>query len=165
MSTFEDFFSGNEIDWIDALPIYQQKAINALLEQGKSFDDAAIAWLTANGPTNTFPYGTQRSSGSIFFEKLVEEIEEFICGEDHYVEDRKKLLTGAEATKAYFIGTISYAIAPVVHTSAPLIAPPIALVLLIITKIGRNAWCNMRYEKRQNASASNLDTSEADSQK
>jgi len=162
MPALEDFFSGNETDWIDALPNYQRKTINALLEQGKSSEEVAVAWLSANGPTNTFPYGAQKSSGSIFFEKLVEEVEGFICSEDRYIEDRKKLLTGAEATKTYFISTISLAIAPVLHTSAALIAPAVALVLLTISKIGRNAWCAMRYEKKQNANSSISDASKAD---
>ncbi len=149
MATFEEIFTGNETEWIDALPVYQRNIINVLVAQGKLYDEVAIAWLSASGPANTFPFGTQGSS-EVFFEKLVEEIEEFLCGKDRYTEDRKKLLTGAEATKTVVISSISLAIAPVVHASAPYIAPVVALVLITVTKLGRNAWCAMRREQKRN---------------
>src|SRR2546430_17046531 len=112
MASFEELFSDNEAEWIDALPVYQRNIINALIAQGKSYDEIAIAWLSAGGPANTFPFGGQGSS-QIFYEKFLEEIEKFLCREDCYGEDRKKLMTGAEATKTLAISSISEAIAPV----------------------------------------------------
>ncbi len=146
MAAFEEIFAGDETEWIDALPAYQRNIINVLISQNKSYDEIAVAWLSASGPINTFPFGGTQGSSKVFFEKLVEEIEEFLCGKDRYIEDRKRLLTGAEATKTVVISSISLAIAPVVHASAPYIAPVVALVLITVTKLGRNAWCAMRRE-------------------
>ncbi len=149
MATFEEIFTGNETEWIDALPAYQRNIINALIAQGNSYDEVAIAWLSASGPANTFPFGAQRGS-EIFFEKLVEEIEKFLCGKDSYIEERKKLMTGAEATQAVAISLISSAISPVLHASAPYLAPVVTLVLITTAKLGRNAWCAMRQERKSN---------------
>src|SRR5690349_15767153 len=129
MATFEEIFTGNEAEWIDVLPVYQRNTINALIAQGKSYDEIAIAWLSASGPTNTFPFGAQRGS-QIFYEKLLEEIEKFLCREDCYSEDRKKLMTGAEVTKTLAISSISEAIAPVLHASTPYLAPVVSLALI-----------------------------------
>lgn len=148
MTKFEDFFDGSETEWMDTLPAYQRNTINTLAAQGKSYEEIATAWLSANGPANTFPFGTEKGH-TIFFEKLVDEIEKFLCGvEDHYSEDRKKLLTSGETTKTFFISIISQAIGSVLHTSIPFIAPVVALTLITVTKIGRNAWCSMRQEQK-----------------
>lgn len=149
MASFEELFSGNEAEWIDALPVYQRDIIKALLAQGRSYDEIAIAWLSAGGPTNTFPFGAQGGS-QIFYEKFLEEIEKFLCREDCYSEDRKKLMTDAEATKTLAISLISEAIAPVLHASTPYLAPVVTLALITATKLGRNAWCAMRQEQRNN---------------
>src|SRR6476646_3273682 len=126
MATLDDAIGGNETDWIGALPKYQQDIVNTLLSQGKTPEEIATAWLSAAGPANTFPFGTHRGT-TLFFEKLLDEVEAFICRDDRYAEDKKKLLTGAEATHAYIVGVISAAIGHTVGAAAPYIAPAIAL--------------------------------------
>ncbi len=78
MTTFEEILSGDEEEWIAALPAYHQKTISDLAAQGKSYDEIAADWLQVSGPSDTFPFGTQKGS-RIFFDNLVEEIEKFLC--------------------------------------------------------------------------------------
>lgn len=149
MATLEELLKGSETEWIDALPAYQREIIKSLISQGKTPEEAATAWLSASGPANTFTLGTVPGR-SLFYEKLLDEVEAFICREDKYQEERNKLLTDFKSTavQGYIIGAISVAIAPTVGAAAAFIAPAVAVILLTITRIGRNAWCAMRKEQR-----------------
>lgn len=51
--------------------------------------------------------------------------------------------------QSYIVGGLSIALPPVLGTSAPFLAPVIAIVLLTIGKIGLNAWLATRKEKRE----------------
>ena len=53
--------------------------------------------------------------------------------------------------QSYIVGGLSIALAPVLGTSAPFLAPVIAIVLLTIGKIGLNAWLATRKSKREQA--------------
>ncbi|MED4601595.1 hypothetical protein P9314_12870 [Paenibacillus validus] len=153
MNTLEDILK-KDTNWLDALPAYQNKSIHELLEQGKTYEEVAIIWLTANGSENTYPFGSQNTK-SLFFEKLMEEVEKFICREDTYAEEKKQLFTQFKAGDVYVITFISTAIAPIVGASASLIAPAIALILMTVLRMGLNAWCSLRQElKHENSGQS-----------
>jgi hypothetical protein len=149
MITLEEFIR-QDINWLDALPEYQRKSIQQLLDQGKTYEEAAVIWLSANGPSNTHPFGTQNTK-SIFFEKLLEEVESFFCRDDKYIEEKKQLLTQFKAGDVYVLTFISTVISPIVGASAPLISPAIALILMTILRMGLNAWCSLRREIKQNS--------------
>lgn len=110
----------------------------------------ANKWLTATIPTNV-PFGTQKSP-SIFYEKVLDEIEAFFTGDEKYKDSRLAILKESGVVQSYVVGGISIALAPVLGTSAPFLAPVIAIVLLTIGKIGLNAWLATRREKREKKS-------------
>lgn len=135
--------SADDPNWVASLPKYQQSIIDQFLQGGASPEEAAARWLSASGPANTFPFGAVRG-GSVFYEKLVEEVEAFLCGAERYNEDRKQFFAEFKAKHAYIVGGISAAIAPALGTAAPLIAPAVALTLLTVGRITLNAWCSSR---------------------
>lgn len=147
MSGLQDLFTA-DTNWLDALPSYQSKSIYQLIEQGKTYEEVAISWLTANGPSNTYPFGAQDTK-SLFYEKLMEEVESFICREDSYVEEKKKIMTQFKTGDVYIVTIISTIISPVVGASSVLIAPAIALILMTILRMGLNAWCSLRKDLKQ----------------
>lgn len=136
-----------DINWLDTLPSYQSKSIQQLIAQGKTYEEIAISWLSANGPANTYPFGSQNTK-SLFFEKLMEEVESFICREDKYSDEKKKLLAQFNAGNVYIITFISGVISQVVGASSAFIAPAIVLILMNILKIGVNAWCAIRIDDK-----------------
>lgn len=148
MNSLDALFHVDESAWIDSLPTYQRNIVTALLKEGNSPENVAVEWLSATGPANTFTFGTENTR-SVFYEKLVVEIEAFICGSEKYTEERDKLLNHVELGQVFAVSTLSAAIAPIVGAAAPLIVPPVALTLVIISQIGRNAWCAMRQEKKK----------------
>lgn len=133
--------------WIDSLPSYQKNRINQILSNGYSIKETASLWLSAS-PQNIAPFGTTKGE-HIFLEKIQDELEGLLCGDEKYDEYRKKLLGELNLSKGYAIGVISSAVAPVVGSSGTFIAPVIALLLVGMGKITINAWCECCKEKRK----------------
>ncbi len=151
MDAMDKLLVGSADDWIGALPEYQQRIVRTLLGQGKTPEEAAKAWLSASGSAQTAGLGG--GGVSPFFDKLLEEFDAFICRDDRYVEDKKKLTAQLHLGHLYAVGIISAAIAPAVGAAAPFIAPAIALMLITVTHMGKNAWCAMRTEQKSGKEA------------
>jgi len=149
MEDFEGLFQEKSSTWLEALPKFQKEIIDQLFSQGKSPEEVASAWLTATSG-DTYPFGVEKGQ-SLFLEKILKELEAFLCGDPKYMDDRSKLSKLPKEAHAYFVGIISTAIAPVVGSSGAVLAPAIAILLFGMGKITLNAWCSMRKEIRQNA--------------
>ena len=147
MNDISEIFNVDPNSWIDSLNTYQKNIISQLYAQTNDYEVVANKWLTATIPTNV-PFGTQKSP-SIFYEKVLDEIEAFFTGDEKYKDSRLAILKESGVVQSYVVGGISIALAPVLGTSAPFLAPVIAIVLLTIGKIGLNAWLATRREKRE----------------
>jgi hypothetical protein len=130
---------------ISILPVYQRKTIETLLQQGRSNEEIAEIWLEANGPSNTFPFGTENKKNA-FFEKLKIEVEDFICNEEKYIEERKQVIEKCRAGSLVGITSLTAFIAPIIGTAPSLILPVVVLILDTALKMGINAWCSLRRE-------------------
>lgn len=148
MDALDALLEGDPKAWIEALPGYQQTIIQEFLEQQGDPGAAAELWLQASGPSNTFPFGGKKPQ-EIFYAKLLTEVEDFLCGSDRYGKEREAFLSEFDAKHAYVVGGISTIVAPAVGSAAPIIAPAVALILLTLAKMGRNAWCGMRAELKE----------------
>ena len=145
MNDISEIFNVDPNSWIESLSTYQKNIINQLYSQTNDYEMVANTWLTATIPMNV-PFGTQKNP-SIFFEKVLDEIEAFLTGDEKYKDSRLAILKESGVVQSYVVGGISIALAPVLGTS---LAPVIAIVLLTIGKIGLNAWIATRREKREN---------------
>lgn len=148
MNNFEEIFQQDAQLWVSALPLHQQKTIAQMYAQLGDYEEVAKAWLSSSVPTNV-PFGTQKKT-SVFYENVLNEIEAFFTGDEKYKDSRLALLKESGVVQNYIVGGISIALAPVLGTSAPFLAPVIAIALLTIGKIGLNAWLATRKEKREN---------------
>lgn len=146
MNNIEDIFTEYPNSWLECLPKYQQKTINELYKQSGDYEKVAQAWLTASMPSNV-PFGTERNH-SIFYEKVLDEIEAFFSGDERYKDNRLAILKESGAAQNYIVGVISVALSPILGTSSAFLAPVIAIILVTIAKIGINAWLAARQEKR-----------------
>lgn len=147
MKTIEDIFTEYPDSWIQCLPQYQQKVIDELYSQLGDYDQVAKSWLNASMPMNV-PFGTEKGH-SIFYEKVLDEVEAFFSGDERYKENRLAILKESGAAQNFIVGSISVALAPILGTSSVFLAPIIAIILVTITKIGINAWLATRKEKRE----------------
>lgn len=146
MTTIEEIFTEYPDSWLKCLPNYQQNTINELYCQLGDYDQVAQVWLTASMSTNV-PFGTQKGH-SIFYEKILDEVEAFFSGDERYAENRLAILKESGAAQNYIVGIISVALAPILGTSAAFLAPIIAIIFVTIAKMGINAWLAARKEKR-----------------
>lgn len=146
MSELDPVVGGGD-GWIQTLPLYQRTSVEQLLGQGKSPEEVAQLWLSTPGFSNTSPYGSQRFA-AVFYDKLLEELEQLICDDPKYAEDRKRILQQAAAAKTVIVASIATVIAPHLGVSAVLIVPSIALILHVTSGMGTNAWCAARKELR-----------------
>lgn len=69
---------------------YQRNLINQLYEQTNDYEKVANQWLSATIPSN-IPFGTQKKP-SIFFEKVLDEIECIFSGDEKYKDNRLAIL-------------------------------------------------------------------------
>ena len=149
-TSLDHLFQGSPADWIDALEPYQRSLVHQLMEQGQNYEAAAVSWLTAS-TENTFRFGAEfrKEDRTLFRDKLVLEIEAFLCGDEKYKREREGLLGEKSAARVYVISAMSVAIAPHLGVTAAFLAPIVALTLASFGKITINAWCAMRQTQRQ----------------
>ena len=153
MVELDELLSPESGDWFDALTQYQRLTVDALLESGKTPEEAAGAWLTVGAGSNTAPFGGDGFK-TVFFEKFLSEIEAFVCSDDQrYVTERTTLLGDVPTNKAALASGIAGLIGHVIGASAQLLAPAVVLVLMGIAQIGRSAWCQARREMRSHNEA------------
>lgn len=147
MDQLDDLLKQDPDLWVGSLPKYQQEIVQVLLRDSGDPQEAATRWLSASGPANTFPFGSRKPE-AIFYDKLIQEVESFLCGGQAYAGEREEFLKRFDARQAYVVGAISAAVAPVVGSAAAIVAPAIALSLMAVGKMGLRAWCGMRAELR-----------------
>lgn len=146
MQSLEELFCVEPESWISALPNYQKDMVEKLYGEKGSYEETAKAWLSASLAT-TVPFGTEKGK-SVFFEKILDEIEAFFSGDEKYKDYQIAILQEKSVVQTYVVGAISVALAPVLGASSVFLAPVIAIVLVTITKMGINAWLAMRKERR-----------------
>lgn len=148
--SIEDLYQSSPVFLIDALEPYQQNLINDLLSvTDNDFAKAAELWLSAT-PSQTAWFGGSKSHSGVYLEKVVEEIEKFVCGtDDSYQNYRDKLSETTDASQKYIVGVLSTAIGANLGVAGAFIAPIIVLVIMSFGRISINAWCALRKEKRE----------------
>ena len=159
MSDYKDLFKDDPSLWIEVLPKYQKDIVLVLLSKSDDYEEVASIWLNAS-PQNTYPYGAQKTN-RIFLDKLLDEIEAFLCGDIKYKNDISKLLKESKVVHTFFVSVMSAAIAPSLGVSGAVLAPVIVIILTSVCKVTLNAWIEMRKESRnkQNKEGeSNLDS-------
>ncbi|CAD5938003.1 hypothetical protein NO976_01790 [Planktothrix agardhii] len=129
-------------DELEALPKYQQVRVSSTT----SYEDAAKQWLDAM-PENTFPFGAERAK-NVFLEKVQDEIEKFLCGDEKYADERKELLSSSELLQTTFVSAVSAAIASTIGAAATYVMPIVVLLFMTMGKITLNAWCQMRRDSK-----------------
>lgn len=141
---FFDFTADADLDdWLAALPEYQRSVVSQMLSTGEPIS-VAIAWISASGQTDTAPFGTVRLGPALFYKKLLEQVQELLCGSSsEYESERAQLVVGAKAGQAAVVTMISGTVAPAVGVSPVLLAPAVALTLFVVAKAGRETACEL----------------------
>lgn len=129
----EQLFQVDNEEWLKTLPKYQEIRIKQLVDSTNSYEEAAKQWLNAM-PENTFPFGAEQAR-NLFIEKVRDEMEKFLSGDEKYADEHKQLLASSEVLQKTLVSSVSAAIAPVIGTAAAYIMPVVVLVFMTMTKI------------------------------
>ena len=148
MTELCEIFAVDPKTWLDTMKPYQRNIANVIYTETKDYEEVAKRWLTADSLPNNVPFGTKKTS-SIFYEKVLDEIEAFFSGDEKYENCRIEILKESGIVQSYIVGVLSIALAPILEKAAPFLAPVISIVLFTIGKIGLNAWLTMRKEQRE----------------
>lgn len=134
-----DIPSADPAEWIDVLKPYQRSTITSFVSQG-SLEDAAKRWLSATGSPNIVPFGGSGDTKP-FWDRFATEFKKFICDDEAYLEEKKALGSESAPIKALLISAVSAALGATLGYSATLLAPAVALLLCVVGKMGKNAYC------------------------
>ena len=129
----EQLFQVDKEEWLTTLPKYQKIRIKDLVDSTNSYEEAAKQWLNAM-PENTFPLGAEQAR-NLFIEKVRDEIEKFLSGDEKYADEHKQLVSSSEVLQKTLVSSVSAAIAPVIGTAAAYIMPVVVLVFMTMTKM------------------------------
>jgi hypothetical protein len=130
----EQLFQVDSEEWLATLPRYQQIRIKQLVDSTNSYEEAAKQWLNAM-PENTFPFGGAEQARNISIEKVRDEMEKFLSGDEKYADEHKQLVSSSEVLQKTLVSSVSAAIAPVIGTAAAYIMPVVVLVFMTMTNI------------------------------
>jgi hypothetical protein len=131
-------------EWIGILKPYQKQAMDILLAANPhDLEKVAENYLSANGPTNTVPFGGAITDGNTktFFNRFKAEFDKFVCGHEDYKQYYPQLEAKSADIRLLLVASISSAIGTVIGISGTLITPAIVLLLSIVGKMTRNAYC------------------------
>lgn len=139
MNEFDQVNDG--LDWIGSLKSYQSAPILQMKAEGTSLEDIAVRLLSKTGSENTAPFGAG-SAPKNYFEALKAEFKEFMCGGEKYEGLRKQISKAWDKGKLHVMAIIAGGIGSTLGLGSAVILPVIAILLTIVSNIGRNAWCS-----------------------
>mgnify|MGYP003352296073 CR=1 FL=1 len=61
----------------------------------------------AASPANTAKFGGEQNKAKIYRDKLLEELEKFLCGDQQYEDDRNKIAESTDKSQKYIIGVMA----------------------------------------------------------
>lgn len=146
---FSQMIEDKEYNWIETLPKYQQNTLSDLLSNNTP-EEVAITWLTAS-TQNTSPFSAKQENTNTYFEMIKKELHKLLCGNKEYEKEREALsgIISSENNKKMLISSISGIIGSKVGLAATFVAPITVLIIMTITKVSLNAWCNLQVEKNE----------------
>lgn len=140
VTQLEGLLGGSIDEWVEGLPSYQREHIKLMMTSA-SPTDVAIEWLSNSGSAETAPFGGVRVGATLFYDKLLVEIQKVICGNEEYENERKEIVSAGNAGKMFIVAAISTAVAPHVGAVAVVIGPAVALILAVVGKAATGAAC------------------------
>lgn len=150
MTGFEEYFSSDPSAWLDTLPVFQRASVDELLRSGKTYDEVAEAWLAATVAHDTFGFGTVPGA-RVFYKKVLDQIHDLICTGKGYEIERASVHAEFKKGQAFAVAAVAQEIAPHVGAATAFLTVAVALTFSTISKIGKNAWCEMQTERRRKA--------------
>lgn len=131
---------GDLDDWLKELKPYQADSLRVMLEHSEP-EEVAQKWITSRGPGSIEPFGGTRDTQP-FWDRFRAEFRKFICDDQSYRDEKAALLEQGPISRALLVSAVSAAVGATIGYSAALLAPAITLLLSLVAKMGKNAYCS-----------------------
>lgn len=141
-------FEGDVAEWTANLPAYQRQLIAEIVAADPTLESATEVWLSAGISTDLAPFGADRAR-SAYYEKFLDELHDLLCVPNKYENEKGQLREQANVGQAAVVSLLTTVIVPVLGAAAPIVAPAIAITMILISRMGLNAWCAVQTERRQ----------------
>jgi len=129
----------SEADLEESLPAPVRELLKSHETCGDTIDDIA-AWL-ASSPKD-LGVGAKTTLPSNLWGRTRQEVYLLICARDaKYKELRRTLLREARKAKPVIVGLIAAAVSDCLGLDAGLLTPFVILCLILVVRIGKEAWC------------------------
>lgn len=133
----------SEENWLAVLKPYQRSSIDEFIKENDE-EKAIEIWLSSSGTSNTSPFGgVVTNQDNNFTVRFKEEFRKFICNDEKYEKEKEEFSAVGGQAKAYVVGAISSALAVPLGVTATFLVPAVVLMIIIIMKIGLNAYCQV----------------------
>lgn len=133
----------SEENWLAVLKPYQRNSIDQFIKENDE-EKAIELWLSSSGTSNTSPFGgVVTNKDSNFTDRFKDEFRKFICNDEKYEKDREGFSAVGGQAKAYIVGAISSALAVPLGVTATFLVPAVVLMIIVVMKIGINAYCQV----------------------
>lgn len=140
----------NRSEWLSALEPYQAALAEDLLDAcGGDAQAAAERWLSMSTSADLAPFSAAGPKGSGYAQAFWDELFEFICGDgERYASQRGEFSEQMKIGRTSAVAVTSAALSPALGFAGPVLAPAIAIGLLLVSTVGVGAFCKAQRERR-----------------
>lgn len=139
MNDFDDLLEGTPDDWLVALEPKVQRGFEPLLQHDTP-ERAAVLWIQQTQGALLGKKQDDAAARSIF-ERVSAQVTALVCDESRYKETRQAVKVAGAAAKPALVKVIAASVAAALGLHVTVVVAPVAVVLYLITRTGRNAWC------------------------
>lgn len=151
MSADEIEFWGDVDDWTAGLAPYQRQLVEEIVAADPTLESGTEVWLSAGISTDLAPFGADKKR-SAYYEKFLDELHDLLCVANKYEKEKGQLREQAKVGQAAVVSLLTTVVVPVLGAAAPIVAPAIAITMILISRMGLNAWCAVQSERRDKSS-------------
>lgn len=130
-------------DCIASFKPYQRKLIENLVAKYGA-EGAAEQWLTSRGPCQTSTFGgtpQEQNQTPNYWSRFKEQFDKFICGHPDYDKERAAFISTGKPLGLAGVTGIATWLGPIIGMSPIILAPAVALLLTVTSKMGVKAYC------------------------
>lgn len=140
----DDWLSGDPTEWLQAIEDPDVRSqFSPLLKREADPEAAAIRWIQET--QGALLGADSKGAASARFQRVLEEVTAFVCGDPKYDRDREGLKGAVNPGKPAIVTAIAVAIGHAAGIGAlaagALFTVPVGVALYLIFRFGRKAWC------------------------
>ena len=138
-----------EIDWLSVVNPHDALEIRSVLQNEPDPIRAASIWVNSKFGVAGRHTSEVSPQAKGFMDHVQDEVHELLSSPDKYQSERQELIKKGEDSRTAALTYIAASIQPYFGGGSTMIFPVVAVILTVIGRIGRKAWCAQQDERRK----------------